>query len=146
MTARDGWRPDETRCDGRSRARAHRFKQAQAEGVHLGIGELGAVCGAAEHIHEDVGGGVQEQAKLVGPEAVTAQAVGLERPLEVLDGVFAGVGSLHVATVVQLLGVTSKIGHHEANVRALLGVLGFDDHDGSCAASACDPFPWSDIG
>ena len=23
-------------------------KQAQAEGVHLGIGELGAVCGAAE--------------------------------------------------------------------------------------------------
>ena len=71
---------------------------------------------------------MQEQAKLVGPEAVTAQAVGLERPLEVLDGVFAGVGSLHVATVVQLLGVTSKIGHHEANVRALLGVLGFDDH------------------
>ncbi len=60
------------------------LKQAQAEGVHLGIGELGAVCGAAEHIHEDVGGGVQEQAKLVGPEAVTAQAVGLERRLRSL--------------------------------------------------------------
>ena len=44
-------------------------KQAQAEGVHLGIGELGAVCGAAEHIHEDVGGGVQEQAKTGWPRS-----------------------------------------------------------------------------
>ena len=62
VTARDGWRPDEPDATGGAEHAHTDAKQAQAEGVHLGIGQLGAACGAAEHIHEDVGGGVQEQA------------------------------------------------------------------------------------
>ena len=99
------------------------LEQAQPEGIHLGMCQLGAASSTAEHVHQDVGGTMQEQSKLVGPEAMAAQAIGLERALEVLDRVFAGVGSLHVATVVQLLGITRNAGDHEADVGPLFGVL-----------------------
>src|SRR5688500_9250525 len=51
------------------------LEQAQPEGIHLGMCQLGAASSTAEHVHQDVGGTMQEQSKLVGPEAMAAQAI-----------------------------------------------------------------------
>ena len=84
------------------------LEQPKTQGIHLGVSQLSTVSGTTKHVHEDVASGVQEQAKLVGPEAMAAQAVGLVRPLEILDGVLGGIGALHVAAVVELLGIEDR--------------------------------------
>jgi len=65
---------------------------------------------------------VQEQAEGVGQEAVTAQAVGAESVLELLDAV------LTLAAIVveskDLRGTTGAVGNHEAQVGSGGGVFG----------------------
>src|SRR5688572_10314282 len=46
------------------------FDEAQAEGIELQPGGLGGEQPAAELVEQPVGGGVQQQAEGIGPEAV----------------------------------------------------------------------------
>src|SRR5437870_9753491 len=67
-----------------------------------------------KEVDQVVGGAVQQQAKSIGQEAVTAQAVGAETVLELLDAV------LTLAAVVveseDLGGTSGAVGNHEAQV------------------------------
>src|SRR6202140_209335 len=93
---------------------AQRFDLGRAPG----LGQL-----QAEQVDQVVGEAVQEQAEGVGQEAVTAQAVGAETILELLDAV------LTLAAIVveseDLRGTTGAVGNHEAQVGSDGGVLGF---------------------
>ena len=50
--------------------------EAEAEGVELEACGLGCEEPAAELVEQPVGGGVQQQAEGVGPEAMVAEAIG----------------------------------------------------------------------
>src|SRR3989442_14052795 len=73
-------------------------------------------------LFRSVGGSVQEQAEGIGQEAVTAQAVGAEAVLELLDAV------LTLAAIVveseDLGGATGAVGNHEAQVGSDGGEFG----------------------
>src|SRR5438132_9095558 len=74
-----------------------------------------------KEVDQVVGGAVQQQAKSIGQEAVTAQAVGAEAVLELLDAVLA-----LAAIVVEsedLGGPASAVSHHEAQVGSGGGVF-----------------------
>src|SRR5438552_5169642 len=75
-----------------------------------------------KEVDQVVGGAVQQQAKSIGQEAVTAQAVGAETVLELLDAV------LTLAAVVveseDLGGTSGAVGNHEAQVGSGGRVLG----------------------
>ena len=83
-----------------------------------GLGQL-----QAEQVDQVVGEAVQQQAEGVGQEAVTAQAVGAETVLELLDAV------LTLAAIVveseDLRGTTGSIGDEKAQIGSDGGVLGF---------------------
>src|SRR5579884_1779964 len=64
---------------------AAHLEQPQPQRVELHPGHAGGGEPAAQGIEEPVGGGVQQQAKLVGPEAMVAEAVGEAGVLQVLD-------------------------------------------------------------
>src|SRR5208283_3819584 len=76
----------------------------------------------AEQVDQVVGGAVQQQAEGVGQEAVTAQAVGAETVLELLDAV------LTLAAIVveseDFRGTTGAVGNHETQVSSDGGVFG----------------------
>src|SRR5215212_1543991 len=63
------------------------LEQPQAQGIHLSAGGISPGEPAAQGVQQPVGGGMQEQAELVRPEAVVGQAVGGQGVLEVLDEV-----------------------------------------------------------
>src|SRR5256885_1250395 len=75
-----------------------------------------------KEVDQVVSGAVQQQAKSIGQEAVTAQAVGAETVLELLDAV------LTLAAVVveseDLGGTSGAVGNHEAQVGSGGRVLG----------------------
>src|SRR3989440_10216503 len=75
-----------------------------------------------KEVDQVVGGAVQQQAKSIGQEAVTAQAVGAETVLELLDAVltFAAI----VVESEDLRGTTRAVGNHEAQVGSDGGVFG----------------------
>jgi len=96
------------------------FKELGAESFNLGraprLRQL-----QTEEVNQVVGSPVQEQAEGVGQEAVTAQAVGAEAVLELLDAVLA-----LAAIVVEsedLGGPASAVSHHEAQVGSGGGVF-----------------------
>src|ERR1700693_278934 len=97
------------------------FKELGAQRFDLGrtpgLGQL-----QAEEVDQVVGEAVQQQAEGVGQEAVTAQAVGAETVLELLDAV------LTLAAIVveskDLRGTTGAVGNHEAQVGSDGGVFG----------------------
>jgi hypothetical protein len=79
----------------------------------------------AEQVDQIVGEGVEEQAKSVGQEAMTAEPVGMEAVLELLNPVLA-----FSALVVEAkdLGTAARtIGDQEAKIGTGGGVLGFGD-------------------
>ena len=82
----------------------------------------GASVGGVE---QPVGGGMQQQAEGVGPEAVVAEAVGRKRVLEVFDPVL-GIAAIDVV-VVEGEGRVVPGGHDEAGVRAFSEDLGLED-------------------
>ena len=61
------------------------LEEAEAEGVELVVSRLGPGKPAAQGVEEPIGRQMQEQAEVVGPEAMVAEAVGLESDLEALD-------------------------------------------------------------
>ena len=97
------------------------FEELGAEGFDLGrapgLGQL-----QAEQVDQVVSEAVQEQAEGVGQEAVTAQAVGAEAVLELLDAV------LTLAAIIveseDLRGATGAVGHQEAQIGSGGGVFG----------------------
>ena len=101
------------------------LEEPQAEGVELEACRVGGHQPAAEGVQQPEGRGVQQQAEGVGPEAVVAEAVRLERVLEVLDPVL-GLPAVDVPVVdgQRLLGAG---GDYEAGVGALGQRLGLED-------------------
>jgi hypothetical protein len=99
--------------------------QAQAQGVELNVGGRGAGEPAAEGVQEPEGGGVQDDAEGVGPEAAVAEAVGGERVLPVLYPVLGrAAGDVPVVERRRRVGTG---GDDEAGVGALGERLGLED-------------------
>jgi hypothetical protein len=97
------------------------FEELGAQGFDLGgaprLGQL-----QTKEVDQVVSGGVQEQAEGVGQKAMTAQAVGAEAVLELLDAVLA-----LAAIVVEsedLGGRSGAVGNDEAQVGSGGGVFG----------------------
>ena len=63
-------------------------EQPVAQPGHLGAGARGARGSQPQFLHQDKGGGGQEHAQLIGPEATAARAPDLETVMEFLDPVF----------------------------------------------------------
>jgi hypothetical protein len=72
--------------------------EAQAHGIHLPARHARLHEPAPNGIQEPVGGGVQQQAELVGPEARATEAIGEAGILEVLDPLL-GLATRHVPIV-----------------------------------------------
>jgi hypothetical protein len=72
----------------------------------------------SQGVKQPVSRRVQQQAKLVGQEAAAAQAVGLERQLEILDPVLALAPSY--VPVVESLWLIGAACDHKAGILALL--------------------------
>jgi hypothetical protein len=97
------------------------FEELGTQGFDLGrapgLGQL-----QTKEVDQVVSGGVQEQAEGIGPKAVTAQAVGAEAILELLDAILA-----LAAIVVEsedLRGRSGAVGNEEAQVGSGGGVFG----------------------
>ena len=69
---------------------------------------------------------MEQQAKLVGQEAVAAQAVGLEIQLQFLDAIFH-VAPEHIEVVINELGITAQVRDHEPLIYTQLGVFHLGD-------------------
>src|ERR687884_309605 len=92
------------------------LEQAQTQGVELETRMATGGEPAAQRVQQPVDGGVQEEAELVGPEAVVAQAGGEARALEVLYPQL-GLAPVHVP-VIQRLRLVRAGGDDEAGVGA----------------------------
>ena len=79
----------------------------------------------AEQVDQVVGEGVQEQAKGIGQEAMTAEPVGMEAVLELLNPVLAF--STFVVKAKDLGFAAGGVGDQEAKIGTGGGVLGFGD-------------------
>ena len=64
------------------------LEQPLAQRGHLRAGAGGARGPQPEFLHEDVRGGGEEHAQLIGPEATAARAPDLEPVVEFLDPIF----------------------------------------------------------
>ena len=64
------------------------LEQALAQRGHLRAGTRGARGPQPEFLHEDVRGGREEHAQLIGPEATATRAPDLEPVVEFLDPIF----------------------------------------------------------
>lgn len=64
------------------------FEQPLAQPRHLGARTRGARSPQAEFLHEDVRGGREEHAQLIGPEATAARSSDLEPVVQFLDPIF----------------------------------------------------------
>src|SRR5919204_2791977 len=90
------------------------LEQAQPEGVELQVGVATRAEPAAQGVEQPVDGGVQDQPKLVGPEAVVAQTVGVAGALQVFNPEF-GLASVNVP-IVEGFGVVRAGGHDKTGV------------------------------
>ena len=72
---------------GPSRRRAPQCEEPVAQPRHLGAGTGGARRAQPEFLHQHVGGGGEEHAQLIGPEATAARAVDLQAIEQFLDAV-----------------------------------------------------------
>jgi hypothetical protein len=95
------------------------FDQTEPDRVELGVApERGARCQAAQAQQQPVGGGVDQEAELVGCRLAAGGAVGGEVQLVRLDQVF-GLPARAIDLLVERLGQTREIGNDEAAVGAL---------------------------
>ncbi len=97
------------------------FEQTSAQGFDLGRAP-GLRQLQTEQVDQVVGGGVQEETEGVGQEAVTAEAVGAEAVLELLDTVLA-LAAIIVKSE-DFGGTAGAVGDQETQVGAGGGVLG----------------------
>ena len=99
--------------------------QTQAQRGELEAGEPHLPQPASQGIQQPVRGGMQEQAKLVGPETMATEPVGKAAMLEVLDPLFGG-AALDIPVVESQRGVRTGR-DHEAGIGTLGQDLGFVD-------------------
>ena len=88
----------------------------------------------AEQVDQVVGEGVQEQAKRVGQKAMTAEPVGMEAVLELLNPVLAF--STLVVKAKDLGTAAGAVADQEAKIGTGGGVLGFGDDAAQSRPSA----------
>ena len=101
------------------------LEQAHAERVKLQVWLAADDKPAAQRSAEPVDGRVQEQAELIGPEAVVAQALGAAGPLHILAPEFRG--AAREGEGVEGCGLIRTGGHDEAGVGAFGQRFGFVD-------------------
>src|SRR5262249_59635184 len=80
------------------------LEHAQGEGAERQTGHAHLSEPAPEGIEQPVGGGMQQQAKLVGPEAMAAEAIGKAAVLEVVDPLL-GFAAAHIPVVESQWGI-----------------------------------------
>src|SRR5262245_37838492 len=90
------------------------LEEAEPEGIELEAWDTESGQPAAEGVEEPVGGGVEEESELVGPEAVAGEAVGEAGELEVADPLLGGAAG--DVEVVDGEGVVVAGGDDEAGV------------------------------
>src|SRR2546426_5680100 len=108
------------------------FEQPLTQRGHLRAGADGARGPQPEFLHEDVRGGGEEHAQLIGPEATAAGAPDLESLVELLDPIL-DVAARAIDPFVQEAGRLPQIRDHKARVVAGLTAgephdFGFDHH------------------
>jgi hypothetical protein len=103
------------------------FQEAETDRIELSAGKL---CrrqkGGTECMHENVGGTVEEKAKLIGLELVTTGAIRLEVSLMLLDHQFDGASGT-VDLFVQQFGASGDIGDHVPWIDTAARGLGPED-------------------
>ena len=105
------------------------FEQVQADDIELGVGKLGGFKSVfPEGMEQNIGGGVQEEAELVGGKFVAGGAVGFEVDFVVFDIVFhLAAAAVEVFVDGGVIGI-GEIGDHEAGVVAFGVNFGFGHH------------------
>ena|SRR5215203_283489 len=91
----------------------HKPKRIQLHSLYTRLDQL-----PAQSVHKPVGRRMQKEPKLVGEEAMAAEMVSLQRPLEVLYPSFRF--SPPDVPVVELLRPIGAAGYHKAGVGAFL--------------------------
>ncbi|MDF2758127.1 MAG: hypothetical protein K0S99_759 [Thermomicrobiales bacterium] len=102
------------------------LEQAQLQGSQLHRGDAARAQPAAQRVKQPVGGGVQQQAKLVGPEPMVTQPVGEAGDFQVLDPVFSR-AAVDVPVIERVRRIDAR-GDDKAGVGSLGQRFGFDDH------------------
>jgi hypothetical protein len=69
---------------------------------------------------------VEQQPELIGQEAMSTQAIGLDLQFQFLDAVFH-LAPEHVDVVMDKLGFAAQVGNHEALIGAQVGIFHFGD-------------------
>ena len=105
---------------------APNLREPVAQPRHLGAGTGGARRAQPEFLHQHVGGGGEEHAQLIGPEATAARAVDLQAIEQLLDPIF-DVAAGAVDPFIEEARRLAQIGHDEARVVARLAVAEPDD-------------------
>ena len=99
------------------------LEQLGADRGGAGLGQLGALQAKSAQVdHQGVGQRRQQQAQLIGLEAMATRAPAEQIELRFLDPVL-GLAACAVPPLVQRLGRARQIGDDEARVGALLAVL-----------------------
>ena len=93
-----------------------------APGQRLRLGDR-----VAHHEHQPVGGGVQQQAHLIGQRRAATGPVGGKLALVQLDQVL-GLTTRAIEGVVEPFGAAGDVGHHVADVQTLAGCLDARGH------------------
>jgi len=114
-------------ADGDDHLRAN-LEKAVSEGPDLGSGAGRSSGAEPQLLHEDIGGGGEQDPKLVGPEAGATGPVDLQAVMEFLDAVL-DLPTAAIDLLVDPLGGPGEIADDEAGV--LLGFpTGMPDHFG----------------
>lgn len=103
------------------------LQKLDSESPHLGRLKFGAFQMSSHQEKEGVGKDMQIEAELIGEKPVTAEPIGLELQLQLLDPVF-DLPSEHIDVVIDPLGTEAQVGHHKPLIGSLVGVLGLGDH------------------
>src|SRR2546425_4254609 len=116
------------------------FEQALAQPRYLGARARGVRGPQAEFLHEDVRGGREEHAQLIGPEATAARASDLEPLMEFLDPIF-NVAAGAVDVLVDEARRLPEIRDDKARVVARLAARQADDFGLDDDATLAGPRP-----
>ena len=124
---REGAGEEEANAAGISHNHGADLEQTQADRADLGTGQLGTgQTDGAQSLHQHIGQGRQEQAKLVRPPQVATGAIGEQAELTFLDAVLH-LATSAVAALIEFLGRIAQRGDDEARIGALSVVFGLDD-------------------
>lgn len=79
---------------------------------------------------------MEQQAKLVGQEALATHAVGLEFQLQLLDAVFH-IAPEDVDVVIDKLGVAAQVSDHEPLIGTKMGIFHLGDDQAGLGPRLC---------